>query len=160
MRICIISADERLGHRFLSLQGSHTVTDIAHASLVVWDADSTPRPVTRLPILCVTRNASRAAEGDLLLLRPFGVREPEEKIRELEENARLPRLSPTERRLFSVLKEAGEAGIDRKTLSMRVFGKEDDEGLLNVYICYLRKKLEADGRRRIHAMRGKGYKLC
>ncbi len=158
MRICLVTKDERLRHRFLLLSKDHVFTDTAHASLIVWDADSTPRPSTRLPILCVTRDPSRRGEGDLLLLRPFALHEPQTRLKEIEEDASLPRLSPTERRLLSALREAGESGIDRKSLSLRVFGKED-EGLLNVYVCYLRKKIEATGKR-IHAVRGKGYKLC
>lgn len=159
MRICLLTKDERLRHRFLLLRGDHTFTDAAHASLVVWDADSAPRPSTRLPILCVTRDPSRKGEGDLLLLRPFALHEPQARLKEIEEDEALPRLSPTEERLLSALREAGEDGIDRKSLSLRVFGKEDDEGLLNVYVCYLRKKIEATGKR-IQAIRGKGYKLC
>lgn len=158
MRICLVTRDERLRHRFSLLPESYTLTGAAHASLIVWDADSAPRPTTSLPVLCVTRDASLAAEGDRVLLRPFSVREPEACLRAIEEDCRLPHLSPTEGRLLAVLKEAGAAGIDRETLSRRVFGEKADEGLLTVYICYLRKKLEGDGKKRIFAIRGKGYK--
>ena len=34
---------------------------------------------------------------------------------------------------------------------------EEDGGRLNLYICYLRKKIETDGKKRIFACRGKGY---
>ncbi|MBO5653543.1 MAG: winged helix-turn-helix domain-containing protein [Clostridia bacterium] len=157
MRLCLISADEELRHRFSLLPEEHTFTDVAHAELVVWDADSAPRPVTSLPVLCVTREKSKAEKGDLLLLRPFSLHAPELLLKEIAPSHRLPHLSPTEQRLLTLLREAGEAGMDRETLSHAVFGEKADRGLLNVYICYLRKKLESDGKKRIFALRGKGY---
>ena len=158
MRICVVSKDEKLLHRFSLLPSEYTFTDLHHASLIIWDADSAPRPTVSQPILCVTRDVTRASEGDLLLLRPFSLRAPEEMLSKIREHSDTPHLSPTEERLLTVLKEAGENGIDRESLLRRVFGEKAEDSLLNVYICYLRKKLEGDGKKRIFALRGKGYR--
>lgn len=157
MRIFLVSDDEGLRHRFSLLPSKHVFTDAAHAELVLWDADTTERPTTSLPLLCVTSEAKKAEENDFLLLRPFALYAPENMIKEIEDGICLPRLSPTERRLLSLLKEAGENGVDRETLSRALFGENAEDGSLNVYICYLRKKLERDGKKRIFALRGKGY---
>lgn len=157
MRICLLSEDELLRRRFSLLPKEHTLTDALHAELIAWDADTLPRPVTSLPVLCITRDREKASKDDLLLLRPFSLHAPEILLREIASDFRLPRLSPTEKRLLSVLREVGEEGIDRASLSLAVFGKNDEDGLLNVYICTLRKKLEQDGKKRIFALRGKGY---
>ena len=157
MRICLVSEDEELRHRFSLLSCEHTFTDAAHAELVAWDADTTARPATSLPILCITKDTSRAEKDDFLLLRPFALYAPEALLKEIASDRLLPRLSPTEKRLLSFLREAGEDGVDRETLSRAMFGENAEDGLLNVYICYLRKKLERDGKKRIFAIRGKGY---
>ena len=68
-----------------------------------------------------------------------------------------PALTPTERRLFEALREASSAPVSREELFRVAFGTEEDDGRLNLYICYLRKKIEADGKKRIFACRGKGY---
>ena len=157
MRIYLLSKDELLRHRFSLLSPEYTFTDAAHAELVIWDADTAPRPVTLLPLLCVTKDARNMGKDDFVLLRPFSAHAPESLLKEIAADCRLPRLSPTEKRIFSLLKEAGEEGVDRKTLCRAVFGENAEDGLLNVYICYLRKKLESDGKKRIFALRGKGY---
>ena len=152
MRLCLISEDEGLRHRFSLLPEEHTFTDISHADLVVWDADSAPRPATSLPLLCVTREKGKAEKGDFLLLRPFSLRAPELLLKEIAPTHRIPHLSPPEQKLLSLLREAGENGVDREALSLAVFGENAEDGLLNVYICYLRKKLESDGKKRIFAL--------
>ena len=49
--------------------------------------------------------------------------------------------------------------VSKDTLYREIFSGEGDEGIVNVYIHYLRRKLECDGRRRITALRGRGYAL-
>ena len=61
--------------------------------------------------------------------------------------------------LARLARENGEA-VSRQTLFAEVFGGEGDAGIVNVYIHYLRKKLERGGMRRILALRGKGYAFC
>ena len=62
--------------------------------------------------------------------------------------------------LFSLLYEANGAPVARERLAEAVFpDAAEPEKSLNVYIHYLRKKLEGNGRRAILAHRGGGYSL-
>ncbi len=160
MNIYVHTRDERLYHRLSLLPEGYTLTDVHHAALVIWDADSVQNPVTSLPILCITRDEKKASGCQELLLRPFSAQALEKKLSALTGLRHFPVLSPIEQKLFSLLIEAGEAGADRETLLHAIWGEKADPGLLTVYICYLRKKLEHDGKKRIFSLRGKGYKYC
>lgn len=49
--------------------------------------------------------------------------------------------------------------VSRDALYREIFGGEGDDGIVNVYIHYLRRKLESNGRRLIFSLRGRGYAL-
>ena len=69
-------------------------------------------------------------------------------------------LSDREARIFALLYEAGGAVVSRRTLAEAVFPEaEAPEDSINVYIHYLRKKLERNKKRLIRAHRGGGYSL-
>ena len=70
------------------------------------------------------------------------------------------RLSEREALLFRLLYEAKGAVVSRKHLADAVFPQADaPEDSVNVYIHYLRKKLERNKKRLIRAHRGGGYSL-
>lgn len=69
------------------------------------------------------------------------------------------RLTPLEYALLSRLAEENGRPVSRQVLYADVFGGHGDIGAVNVYIHYLRRKLEQDGRRLILARRGQGYAL-
>ena len=73
--------------------------------------------------------------------------------------ARAVKLTDVELALFSALYKRGGDYATREELMREVWGDNADEGVLNVYIHYLRAKLEANGERVITCTRGKGYKL-
>lgn len=73
--------------------------------------------------------------------------------------ARAVKLTEVEFTLFSALYKRRGAYATREELIREVWGDNADEGVLNVYIHYLRAKLEANGERVISCTRGKGYKL-
>ena len=56
--------------------------------------------------------------------------------------------------------EADGAFISREALKSAVWGAESSEGVLNVYIHYLREKLERDGEKVILSSRKSGYALA
>lgn len=69
-------------------------------------------------------------------------------------------LSPTEYACLATLYEANGAPVWREELYAAVWGEGPVKNeLINLYLHYLRKKLEADGRRYIYAVRGRGYLL-
>ena len=67
------------------------------------------------------------------------------------------RLTEVEYSLFRAIYEKGADGATREELVRTVWGEGADEGVLNVYVHYLRQKLETDGERVILAKRGLGY---
>ena len=72
-------------------------------------------------------------------------------------NSRNIRLSEKEFAIFSTLfKNRGKA-VSRDELAAAIDAKEGNE--VDVYICYLRRKLEHDRKRLIFTERGVGYKL-
>ncbi len=69
-------------------------------------------------------------------------------------------LSAKEFSLFMALWEADENYVTRDELLKTVWqGEEADPGVVNVYIHYLRRKLEFAGHRYLYAARGYGYRL-
>ena len=61
--------------------------------------------------------------------------------------------------LFSALMSAEGRFISRDELIGRVWGKDADGGILNVYVHYLREKLEYKGEKIIISSRKNGYKI-
>ena len=49
--------------------------------------------------------------------------------------------------------------VSREELLRSVWGDDFDSGVVNVYVCYLRRKLEKGGNKIIIASRGEGYKI-
>jgi len=69
------------------------------------------------------------------------------------------KLTEVEARLLDCLLSAGGEYVDRATLTSSVWGEGANEGVLNVYIHYLREKLEARGEKIILSSRKLGYKI-
>ena len=69
------------------------------------------------------------------------------------------KLTEVELALFLALFERRGGYATREELMKEVWAEGADEGVLNVYIHYLRTKLEAGGDRVIISSRGKGYKI-
>ena len=68
------------------------------------------------------------------------------------------RLTELEYRLLSLLLSRGGEFFKKDELCSLLFSRED-LGMLNLYIHYLRNKLEAEGERIIISKRGLGYKI-
>ena len=60
--------------------------------------------------------------------------------------------------LYEILRDADGEHVDRLSICERLWGKYDGNSL-NLYIHYLRQKLEHNGTKAIRAHRGKGYSL-
>ena len=70
------------------------------------------------------------------------------------------KLTEVEYALLRAIAEADGAFISREALKSAVWGEDSSEGLLNVYIHYLREKLERDGEKVILSSRKSGYALA
>ena len=68
-------------------------------------------------------------------------------------------LTELEYSLLSVLVSAKGEFVTRERILLEVWGKEVAEGILNVYVHYLREKLERDGEKIIISSRKQGYKI-
>ena len=68
-------------------------------------------------------------------------------------------LTEVEHALLSVLFEAKDF-VSREELLSRVWGGEANPGVINVYVHYLREKLEGDGEKVIISSRKQGYRIA
>lgn len=150
--VYIRTKDERLKRELtLLLPQDHHLSEEAENALIIADADTESTEGADLIISYETN-----AKGKARLTRPFTTEEFLSSLARLEKQTH-ERLTPTEEKLFSLLKQAGGAPVSRELLLKEVWGEGGTEGLLNLYIHYLREKLEKDGQRRIFSARGKGY---
>ena len=162
---------------------------VKSCALLIVDADSSEclasaRSVRRKKTLSVTRDAERAGQG--VLLRPILMSELRSSVaalldRDERSRAEEPPIKPKKSRLtldceakvvrmgereiklsekeltvFSLLYENRGEAVSREAIldSLGGSGNEAD-----VYICLLRRKLEAGGKKVILTVRGQGYKL-
>lgn len=122
------------------------------ATLLLIDTDTCP-PQNRPGAVAVGKDPAKA-NGLPFLLYPVA----EETFSSFCESCLAsPALSPTESRLFTLLKEANGKTVPGEVLLREAFGAGADKGILPVYIHYLRKKIETDGKKRIFSEKGKGY---
>ena len=69
------------------------------------------------------------------------------------------RLTESEHRLLSAMAEGNGEFVPREALVRSAFGENQDGGILNVYVHYLREKLERNGEKIILSSRKAGYKI-
>ncbi len=69
------------------------------------------------------------------------------------------KLTDIEYKIYSLLFSAGGGYVSGEEIINSVWGGDGSRGRLNVYIHYLREKLERGGRRVISSSRGGGYAL-
>ena len=178
--ICILS-DERDFAQMLALElrrdGRRVCvcadpSSLPEAEICLQDADRFPaiRPACR-----VLRYGRGEGEGtEEFLARPFRLDALEGlllRTRKMRGLRMLPdgtdllmdgeriHLTPGEHALLARLVAAEGKPVRRETLHAEVFGGKGDPGIVNVYMHYLRRKLERNGRRVICVMRGQGYIL-
>ncbi len=84
---------------------------------------------------------------------------PDEDFRTVFYEGEAISLTVKEAALFRLLYEAQGTPVARDVLEAALFPLAKTAGALTVYIHYLRKKLERNKRRLIHAHRGGGYSL-
>ena len=180
--ICILSRD-RLYAQWLLLslfEGEKTVTlsesanTAPSAKIYIVDLDTAGIPKKdNSYLLCFSSDKETAAKH-AGLVRPFTIEEltsalsgelsrsggedAEESDRVILFGGRHVRLTEREYELYSILAKANGESVTRKEICKSVWGCDDTESL-NIYIYYLRKKLEKNGVKAIKSHRGKGYSL-
>lgn len=170
MRVAVITDDKYLYRRIeLELAGTAEVTtDVSEAELFVIDTDGDAQPVARGA--CVT--LSRRGKADLPI--PFlrgslralleGGGESTARLL-LDRDARVATLdgraiplTRQEAALLAFLIDKGGDFASREEISRAVWGGASD-GLINIYVHYLREKLEGSGERIILSSRSQGYRI-
>lgn len=74
-------------------------------------------------------------------------------------DGRTVRLTEVEFALLKAIYSREGGYVGREELLREVWGGNADGGVINVYVHYLREKLEVGGERVILASRGEGYKI-
>ncbi len=83
----------------------------------------------------------------------------DEKLRTIRFKNRIIQLTEIEFSLFFALAKREGEWVERRLLLDEVWGRDTDGTLLNVYIHYLREKLECEGEKVIISSRKFGYKI-
>ena len=186
--VCIVSRDPRFAQLLLltAEECGHRVTvtdkeeDLPAASFYLIDADEFSVRPDRGRVILYGRTVKERplySEEDgrvLLWHRPFSLAHLTavlqnlpaeqglmlmEKERSVLLDGRVIPLTGREYALLSCLYARRGSPVPREVILREVWGDGGDDGLLQVYLHYLRKKLESDGRRRILSVRGEGYAL-
>lgn len=139
--------------------------------LLIYDADSFSPKEEGRTLLGYTKDPSLLSDR-VPFLRPFSFDRFRALLAEYgEEESKkealpsslfpdTPSLTKTEETLLSLLLEAKGEILTKEALAKALFPEaEDGKGSVTVYIHYLRKKLETDGKRLIISHRGKGYSI-
>ena len=171
MRIAIVTKDKYLMRKIeLELSHGFTLCDAASADVVIADMRAgVPRVGQRTVLL-----SPEKGEGDLTI--PFAIGELRALLDYGNEAESAPRLTLDEtgraavldgRRipltaheysLLSLLIGGGGEYVTRETIMRSVWNGGNDR-LVNIYVHYLREKLEGDGERIIISSRGEGYRI-
>ena len=168
-RISVLTQDEFLYKKialsldFCEVLMSRSPEDAVGADVIFHDVDTVTGEVAG----AVTVSRKR----DAALRIPFSLDAPADYVCGVPECRLLPesrsvilgereiRLTEIEYALFSLIVEAKGAQVSREEILEQVWSSDTDGGVVNVYVHYLREKLECGGERVIAASRGKGYSL-
>ncbi len=162
--VLVLSKDAYLIQKIrLELDGDFECVTDGNADILLVDVDT----VEKIPSGAVTM--SRSANADIAL--PFRLGElrevlmpkaPEvltlgDKCAMLDGKA--VKLTDVEFALLKAIYSRGGGYVRREELLHEVWGGNADSGVINVYVHYLREKLEKSGERVILASRGEGYRI-
>lgn len=180
-RVCILSQEPAFSQMLrLELEDAGYTVSVLHGEkrlpqAAVYLIDRDAFPATLPPASRVIGYGHGEGTDGLYLTRPFtlaalaaalsGEREQKQDLILSEDGTaayldgtRIP-LTPKEFALLACLVRAGGAPVSRATLLSAVWGEGSDEGVVTVYLHYLRKKLERGGKKMLYAVRGSGYAL-
>ncbi len=170
MKILVVSLDELFGKAIaleLGERGWDTRFSTAFEGgtrLLVVDADTID--TEKIKSVMITFST---ADGKGDLTRPFLIESLLERIKEIESGGGKVvnhdryehlRFTEKERMLLDLLLENRGKVVGIDEIIKVVWNDEVSSNIVNVYIRYLREKLEGDGDKRvIFTVRGKGYKI-
>ncbi len=163
-RVLVLTDDAYLLQKIkLELDGELECVTAGDADTVLVDVDT----AERIPANAITM--SRVAEADITL--PFRLGQLREHLLPKEVTAltlgdkcaiidgRTVKLTDVEFALLNAIYSREGGYVRREELLEEVWGGNADGGVINVYVHYLREKLEKNGERVILATRGEGYRI-
>ena len=163
-RVLVLTGDAYLLQKIrLELDGELECVNTGVADVVLADVDT----AERIPLGAITM--SRKGGADISL--PFKLGELKERLtpravaalslgdRCAVLDGRAIRLTEVEFALLKAIYSREGGYVSREELLREVWGGGADGGVINVYVHYLREKLESGGERVILASRGEGYKI-
>lgn len=165
-RIAVYTSDPYLYQKIkLALLGKAEVTQCgAEYDVALFDLESNLSPITNAITM------SRFGNGEISL--PLSFKDIEDLVG--SDGAQLSisdapkcailrgrqiRLTDVEYALFSLLIEKRGSFASREEILASVWGEGVDAGVINVYVHYLREKLETEGEKIIISSRKHGYKI-
>ena len=172
MKIAVLTNDKYLYRKAeleLCAAGFEVCRDTVGADAAVWDIDCAEYQAADLYTVKLSRTDNEGCLGI-----PF---ERGELTKRLIGRSGAPRLTldsdthsctldkkriPLTSHEFALLKLLSDAGgecVTREVFMDGVFGGKNDR-LLNLYVHYLRDKLETGGEKIIFSSRGNGYRIC
>lgn len=183
--LCILSKDTVFANATKAELSGYAVAveiwegkgEVPLSHIYLWDVDTVPQiPKLEGQIICTAWDTEKP-EGFLgvWLDRPFRPARLRAVLGlygdDIRENGIYPlhsrrtvicggeeiKLTDGEFRLFCCLFSKRGEYISRQELHKAVWQGEGDEGIVNVYMHYLRQKLEKNGQKLFHSARGKGY---
>jgi DNA-binding response OmpR family regulator len=166
-KIAVLTNDKYLFQKLrleLRKNSSEAVTDTEEAELVICDID-TVKPVANA--ISVSRHENRGADFTLPLslaaIRKLtengrNALTLDEKTRTAELMGQKIKLTELEARLLSLLMKSG-GFVSREEIISKLWGESAEGGILNVYVHYLREKLEKNGEKIIISSRKSGYRI-
>ena len=167
--ICVITEDNFLFQKIkLDCTDDVTVSRLLtdDFSLCLFDLDSSKESIPRGAL-----TMSRTAEADIKIPFPLGMvnsllSKSDSAILTVDRSTRCAYLrgekikfTEVEFALFSLLCSKEGEFVSREEILRTVWGDEADTGVINVYIHYLREKIERHGEKIIISSRKCGYKI-
>ena len=162
--VLVLSRDAYLIQKIkLELDGELECVTNTDADILLVDVDT----VEKIPSGAITM--SRSADADIAL--PFKLGQLRELLMPKAPEAltlgdkcaildgKSVKLTDVEFALLKAIYSRGGGYVKREELLNEVWGGNADSGVINVYVHYLREKLEMSGERVILASRGEGYKV-
>ncbi len=150
----------------LSEDEDFSLSDETDAELIIADIDTRPAPrgavtvssradssadiILPLPLSEIKKRLKRGDDGRIIL---------NAETHTVSVNSVRAKLTELEYALFSLLAERGDF-VSRAEILESVWHGGADEGIINVYIHYLRAKLERSGEKIIISSRKSGYRIA
>ncbi len=166
-RVFVMTESEYLGQKIKLALSGRCAVDFGEApareyDFCLWDIDFKEAPLFE-NIITMSRELSCDLSLPFTYEKLFSLFEEEASLLSLDGRichlrGEKIKLTELEASLLSLLISAGGEYVSRDEILSRIWGNDADRGIINVYIHYLREKLE-QGEKIILSSRNEGYRI-